>query len=154
MDETTAPEDDEWPEVFELRMEMITCRFNDGDGMISVEKKEVNVPAEKTLEDRSKAEPIDDLVATPRIINMVRAFYPRLVANDILGVQPMTGPVGQIFKIEPQFSERLAFVEFNSRLEELKKEIETNKHGMTVKQVNVGVDTKQNGKEDLHNTDR
>lgn len=33
-------------------------------------------------------------------LDKVRRTYPSLIANDLVGVQPMTGPVGEVFKLK------------------------------------------------------
>ena len=33
-------------------------------------------------------------------IPIVRRAFPQMIANDLFGVQPMTGPVGNIFKMK------------------------------------------------------
>ena len=40
---------------------------------------------------------------TPILMPLVRRVYPRLVANDILGVQPMTMPTGYIYALTNQY---------------------------------------------------
>jgi len=35
---------------------------------------------------------------------MVRKIIPNMIANDIIGVQPMTGPVGQIFTMRSRYT--------------------------------------------------
>lgn len=40
----------------------------------------------------------------PVLISLVRRAMPNLIAYDICGVQPMTGPTGLIFAMRPQFS--------------------------------------------------
>jgi hypothetical protein len=39
----------------------------------------------------------------PVLINLVRRAMPNLIAYDICGVQPMTGPTGLIFALRPQY---------------------------------------------------
>lgn len=40
----------------------------------------------------------------PVLISLVRRAMPNLIAYDICGVQPMTGPTGLIFAMRPQYS--------------------------------------------------
>jgi len=40
----------------------------------------------------------------PVLISLVRRAMPNLIAYDICGVQPMTGPTGLIFALRPQFT--------------------------------------------------
>lgn len=40
----------------------------------------------------------------PILISLIRRSAPNLVAYDICGVQPMTGPVGLIFALRPQYA--------------------------------------------------
>lgn len=40
----------------------------------------------------------------PVLITMVRRIVPNLIAYDICGVQPMTGPAGLIFALRPRYS--------------------------------------------------
>jgi len=40
----------------------------------------------------------------PVLISLVRRAMPNLIAYDICGVQPMTGPTGLIFALRPQYS--------------------------------------------------
>jgi len=40
----------------------------------------------------------------PVILSMVRRVMPTLVANDILGVQPMSGPVGLVFAMKAHYT--------------------------------------------------
>jgi hypothetical protein len=37
------------------------------------------------------------------LLPMIRKVIPTLIAREIVGVQPMTGPVGQIFSIRPKY---------------------------------------------------
>ena len=39
----------------------------------------------------------------PVLISMIRRAMPNLVAYDVCGVQPMTGPTGLIFAMRPRF---------------------------------------------------
>lgn len=41
----------------------------------------------------------------PILINMVRRAMPNLIAYDVAGVQPMTGPTGLIFAMRPKYVE-------------------------------------------------
>ena len=41
--------------------------------------------------------------ATDTISSIIRRLYPIMVANDIIGVQPMTGPVGQIHTLRTRY---------------------------------------------------
>lgn len=45
---------------------------------------------------------LGDLV--PKVIDLVRIFYPNLVAQDLCDIQPMDRQNGEIFKIKPVFS--------------------------------------------------
>ena len=38
------------------------------------------------------------------IIPMIRKIYPRMMAQQILGVQPMTAPMGNIFKLKTKYA--------------------------------------------------
>ena len=40
----------------------------------------------------------------PILISLVRRAMPNLIAYDICGVQPMTGPTGLIFAMKPNYS--------------------------------------------------
>jgi hypothetical protein len=40
---------------------------------------------------------------TPILMPLVRRVYPRLIANDVLGVQPMTMPTGYIYALTNQY---------------------------------------------------
>jgi len=40
----------------------------------------------------------------PVLISMVRRQVPNLIAYDIVGVQPMNGPTGQVFAMRPRYS--------------------------------------------------
>ena len=40
----------------------------------------------------------------PVLISLVRRSMPNLIAYDICGVQPMTGPTGLIFALRPRFT--------------------------------------------------
>ena len=42
--------------------------------------------------------------ADPVMISMIRRTMPNLMAFDILGVQPMTGPTGLIFAMKSNYS--------------------------------------------------
>jgi len=44
----------------------------------------------------------------PVLISMVRRAMPNLVAYDICGVQPMTGPTGLIFALRPSYNSQLS----------------------------------------------
>ena len=39
----------------------------------------------------------------PVLITMIRRAMPSLIANDIVGVQPMSGPTGLIFSMQPKY---------------------------------------------------
>jgi hypothetical protein len=45
----------------------------------------------------------------PVLISLVRRAMPNLIAYDIAGVQPMTGPTGLIFAMRPQYANTTAF---------------------------------------------
>ena len=40
----------------------------------------------------------------PVLLSLVRRAMPNLIAQSILGVQPMTGPTGSIFGLRPRYS--------------------------------------------------
>jgi hypothetical protein len=42
----------------------------------------------------------------PVLISLVRRAMPNLIAYDICGVQPMTGPTGLIFALRPQYTDQ------------------------------------------------
>ncbi len=44
-------------------------------------------------------EPFLSIGASDTILSIVRRLYPVMVANEIISVQPMTGPVGKIFTL-------------------------------------------------------
>jgi len=44
----------------------------------------------------------------PVLISLVRRAMPNLIAYDICGVQPMTGPTGLIFALRPSYNSQLA----------------------------------------------
>src|SRR6185436_15096477 len=54
----------------------------------------------------SSSTPSDGAIDTfdPILINMVRRAAPNLVAYDIVGVQPMTGPTGLVFAMRSRYS--------------------------------------------------
>lgn len=39
------------------------------------------------------------------ILPIIRRVMPTIIANDIIGVQPMTGPVGEIFSLKTKFKD-------------------------------------------------
>ena len=41
----------------------------------------------------------------PMLIQLVRRTYPSLIAEQLLGVQPMTGPVGEVFGLTYNYRE-------------------------------------------------
>lgn len=41
----------------------------------------------------------------PRILDVVRIFYPNLVAQDLVDIQPLAGQVGEIFVIRPRYDQ-------------------------------------------------
>ena len=41
--------------------------------------------------------------ADPVLISMIRRAMPNLIAYDVCGVQPMTGPTGLIFAMRPKY---------------------------------------------------
>ena len=45
----------------------------------------------------------------PVLITLIRRAMPNLIAYDIAGVQPMTGPTGLIFAMRPQYANTTAF---------------------------------------------
>jgi len=53
---------------------------------------------EKDLKEATKAGDMDNW--DPVLISMVRRSQPTLIANDLVGVQPMSGPTGLIFAIK------------------------------------------------------
>lgn len=52
----------------------------------------------------------------PVLINLVRRAMPSIVAYDIFSVQPMTGPVGQIFAMKSQYADDNAVGNWNEAL--------------------------------------
>jgi len=52
----------------------------------------------------------------PVLINLVRRTMPSLVAYDLCSVQPMTGPVGQIFAMRSQYADDAAKANWNEAL--------------------------------------
>lgn len=48
----------------------------------------------------------------PVLISLVRRAMPNLIAYDICGVQPMTGPTGLIFALRPQYSNQAGYDAF------------------------------------------
>ena len=45
-------------------------------------------------------------IATPnKVIPVIRRVMPTVIANEIVGVQPMTGPVGQIHTLRVRYAE-------------------------------------------------
>lgn len=37
------------------------------------------------------------------LISIIRSVMPTVIANDIIGAQPMTGPIGQIFTLRARY---------------------------------------------------
>jgi hypothetical protein len=62
----------------------------------------------QSLLETSDAAPVNvsggSLNYDPVLISLVRRAMPNLIAYDICGVQPMTGPTGLIFALRPQYS--------------------------------------------------
>jgi hypothetical protein len=48
----------------------------------------------------------------PVLISLVRRSMPNLIAYDIAGVQPMTGPTGLIFALTPRYSNQAGTISF------------------------------------------
>lgn len=44
-----------------------------------------------------------ELTLNTVILPIIRRVYPTIIANDIIGVQPMTGPVGQIHTLRTRY---------------------------------------------------
>jgi len=44
------------------------------------------------------------MTATSILISTIRNVIPNAIANSIIGVQPMTGPIGQIFTLKSHYS--------------------------------------------------
>jgi len=63
----------------------------------------------------------------PVLINLVRRSMPNLVAYDIVGVQPMTGPTGLIFAMRSVYGDSTAGA--NANVEALYQEADTAKGG-------------------------
>ena len=40
------------------------------------------------------------------MISIIRRVTPTIIANDIIGVQPMTGPIGAIFSLRSKYNQR------------------------------------------------
>lgn len=76
-----------------------SARFG-GGGLLT----EAPVPA--NFMGASSSTPGDGAIDTfdPVLITMVRRIVPNLIAYDICGVQPMTGPTGLIFALRPRYS--------------------------------------------------
>mgnify|MGYP003351881881 CR=1 FL=1 len=45
----------------------------------------------------------EDIPLTTLLIPLLRRVMPSIIANDIIGVSPMTGPVGQIFAMRSRY---------------------------------------------------
>jgi hypothetical protein len=45
----------------------------------------------------------EDVTFDHTILNLIRRVMPSVIANDIIGVQPMTGPVGQLFAMRARY---------------------------------------------------
>jgi len=45
----------------------------------------------------------EDVASDQIMINLVRRVMPSIIANDIVGVSPMTGPIGQIFSMRTRY---------------------------------------------------
>lgn len=45
-----------------------------------------------------------------------RRIYPGLIASDIVGVQPMSGPTGSIFNMKNPYSKSMTMEEFHTQL--------------------------------------
>lgn len=43
------------------------------------------------------------------LIPLIRKMMPQILANDIVGVQPMTGNTGQVFKMNVEFAPLVSF---------------------------------------------
>ena len=56
------------------------------------------------------------MTVTNTIISILRTTLPRIIANQILSVQPMTGPVGQIFNLRNNSSKSATFIVMNKGL--------------------------------------
>jgi len=41
----------------------------------------------------------------PRILDIVRIFYPNMIANELVDIQPLDGEIGQIFVLKPRFED-------------------------------------------------
>ena len=46
------------------------------------------------------------------ILNMARRVTPTMIANDIIDVQPMTAPTGQIFTLRTRYSDAVKMRQF------------------------------------------
>lgn len=44
-------------------------------------------------------------VWNPVLLPMIRHYMPKIIANELIGVQPMSGPVGQVFTLRYIFNE-------------------------------------------------
>jgi hypothetical protein len=53
-----------------------------------------------------KKKPNSNPLLNPLIIPMVRRVYPQLITSQIVGVQPMAGPVGMAFAMRSTYSTR------------------------------------------------
>lgn len=73
---------------------------------------ENNIPAEKTvLTEDEEADEIVRRLATPPLpplhqmmMPVIRRIIPGVIANEIIGVQPMTGPVGEIHTLSHRYT--------------------------------------------------
>ena len=69
-------------------------------------------PAKPMTEEEEAEEIVRRLSAPPKpiwdnsvSIPMIRRIIPNTIATDIIGVQPMTGPVGEIFTMRVRYSD-------------------------------------------------
>jgi hypothetical protein len=46
----------------------------------------------------------------PRVLDVVRIFYPNQIAQDLVDIQPLNGQIGQIFTMKPRFGGPVAGV--------------------------------------------
>ncbi len=63
---------------------------------------------EGAMQALSEAAPVNNTAGVanydPVLINMIRRSAPKLIAYDLVGVQPMTGPTGQVFAMRSRYT--------------------------------------------------
>jgi len=71
------------------------------------------------------------------LIPMIRKVFPTMIANQIVGVQPMTGPTGQIHTLRTSYAPRPKFTMLSER-----KRYTLNTFGATWYTVSCGIDVR------------